>query len=76
MSPKHCRKAQKWGELTDYLDNQSHVSGFTFNQSIGKNPVAIDVVWLTVKCTDVAQAAESLRDMVNDETLIVCCNIV
>lgn len=71
--PNIAEKLKNGVKLTDYLENQSHVSGFTFNQSIGDRSATIDVVWLTVKCTDVAQAAESLRDMVNDETLIVCC---
>ncbi len=66
-------KLQQGLMITDYLNHQTQVSGFTFDQSFTKQAREIDVVWLTVKCTDVEHAVDSLRDIVSDHTLIICC---
>ena len=57
--------------LTDYLDHQAEVDVHTlYTKSDDYQP---DIIWLTVKCTAVEQAAEELEALVNADTVIICC---
>jgi 2-dehydropantoate 2-reductase len=58
--------------LTDYKQHQALANGFTFNQALQGNSL-IDVIWLTVKCTDVSDAVLQLRDICQPHTVIICC---
>ena len=57
--------------LTDFLDNRSEIPAPRFWSA--DEPVKIDVLWLTVKCTAVENCIADLRTIVNPETVIVCC---
>ena len=57
-------------QLSDYQDNTATVSSPCF---VAKENVAADYVWLTVKCTAIADVAADLRGYVHENTVIFCC---
>jgi 2-dehydropantoate 2-reductase len=58
--------------LTDYKDNKTTVDTFQFID--GNEPVsAFDFLWLTVKCTSVADSLVDIRPYVSPQTVILCC---
>ena len=72
------QKLQQGLRLTDYQDHQLDVPKLSFidPQMLSQEEPAsspCDVLWLTVKCTAVAQAAEDIAPLVGEQTLILCC---
>lgn len=53
--------------LTDYLGNKTVVTCSTTQSK------AADIIWLTVKCTGLYQVIDTLRDLLEPHTVIVCC---
>lgn len=60
-------RLQKPIMLTDYLDNKAVVTCSTEQSKVA------DVIWLTVKCTGLHQVIDTLRDLVESHSVIVCC---
>lgn len=57
--------------LTDYRDQKETVDTHTlYTNGDDWQP---EVIWLTVKCTAMEQAAEELGSLVNADTVIICC---
>ncbi|GAA0857268.1 2-dehydropantoate 2-reductase [Aliiglaciecola litoralis] len=59
-------------EITDYLHHKAQISGFTCNAH-KKQPQPADVLWLTVKCTDVVEAIPQIKAFCDAHTVIICC---
>lgn len=58
-------------KLSDFLGNHATAPAVTaFNQH---NDDAPEVIWLTVKCTDLTRAAQALKSVAGPKTSIVCC---
>ncbi len=60
-------RLQKPMTLTDYLGNKAVVTWSTTQSK------AADIIWLTVKCTGLYQVIDTLRDLLEPHTVIVCC---
>lgn len=59
--------------LTDYLDHRATVSGIKFVASGEQSKQQYDFIWLTVKCTSLAQALLDLTPFVSTNTVILSC---
>lgn len=63
--------------LTDYQGNSAQVEKLNVIDadalSQGIEIQACDFLWLTVKCTGVEQAAKDIAPLVNEHTVIFCC---
>ncbi|MGJ8679083.1 2-dehydropantoate 2-reductase [Paraglaciecola sp.] len=65
--------------LTDYLENQipvSKVNVCTFEETKIENlskPSQIEYLWLTVKCTGLTSALLDMKELITDNTIILCC---
>lgn len=58
-------------KLSDFLGNHATAPAVTaFDQH---NDNAPEVIWLTVKCTDLTRAAQALKSVAGPKTSIVCC---
>ncbi len=56
--------------LTDYLGNKLTTKNLKFAQQ--SDSLIFDVIWLTVKCTAVAQACNDMAQFVSPNTVILC----
>ena len=71
---ENTRKAMANGLITsDYLEFKAEVPAPAFVDPDGPVDQTFDIIWLTVKCTAVANAIESLRKLVSAGTTIICC---
>jgi len=59
--------------ITDYLGHQKQVSAPHFAEHPRSSPQQYDVIWLTVKCLDVAAATVELAGFISSETTIILC---
>jgi len=59
--------------VTDYNGHQAVVSTVNFIASGETVETEFDFIWLTVKCTGLAQALIDLKPYVNDNTVILSC---
>ncbi|WJG07923.1 2-dehydropantoate 2-reductase [Aliiglaciecola sp. LCG003] len=60
-------------KLTDYLGHQALINSIQFCQAIEQGATPFGIIWLTVKCTDVATACEQMQCFVDTHTRIICC---
>lgn len=72
------KKLSKGLLLTDYQQHRSDISKIEIIDAGKLNdrdnqPEHCDFLWLTVKCTGVAQAAEDISPFVGQNTVIFCC---
>ncbi|MFD0864131.1 2-dehydropantoate 2-reductase [Sungkyunkwania multivorans] len=70
--PHIIKKLANGLKLTDYAGNLAHINKLRFveKSSIGER---CDFLWLTVKCTAIAQAAKEIKGFIKPETVIFCC---
>lgn len=64
--------------LTDYQQHSAQVSKINAIDAdkLKNNPSSVepvDALWLTVKCTGVEQAGQDIKPLVNNKTVIFCC---
>lgn len=58
--------------LSDYNDHKINVDGFQFIDDSAAPPI-FDFLWLTVKCTSVANSLVDIAPYVSPKTVILCC---
>jgi 2-dehydropantoate 2-reductase len=75
--PKIGDQLKQGVTLTDYNQHQVQISALNIISSdeLAQSKAAsrIDVLWLTVKCTGVAQAVLDMAPLIAKDTLILCC---
>jgi 2-dehydropantoate 2-reductase len=69
--PSALKKLNKGITLTDFNHNHSLIEEISFADD--QDPVAYDVVWLTVKCTALSSIKKDLARFLHANSLIVCC---
>ncbi|MDF2177246.1 2-dehydropantoate 2-reductase [Aliiglaciecola sp. CAU 1673] len=71
------RIVQRWQDglrLSDYRGNKSMaLKPLLFGEDWRNHASPCDVLWLTVKCTGVQDAAEEMAPLIAPHTLILCC---
>ena len=66
------KKAMSDGLIFSALDGTSaEVKAPKFYDAT--EPSTFDVIWLSVKCTAVETCIKELQDLVNEDSIIVCC---
>lgn len=73
--PSVAKALARGVKLTDYIQHEAktRVHCFTDVQQALAQAGHPDVIWLTVKCTSIAQACEEMAPLVADRTVIICC---
>jgi len=76
--PKIQQKLANGLLLTDYLGNKTQVKKLAFldntPNTVGVFPSSdCDYLWITVKCTGVAQASDDIASLIGPNTVIFCC---
>ena len=76
--PKIQEKLANGLLLTDYLGNKAQVKKLAFldhtPNTVGVFPSSdCDYLWITVKCTGVAQASDDIASLIGPNTVIFCC---
>lgn len=76
--PKIKKKLDNGLILTDYQNHSAELSGIKAIDSDSLTPDSeniqtCDFLWLTVKCTGVEHAIEDIRQLVDANTVIFCC---
>lgn len=68
---------ERWQQGLRLSDYQGHQAGPLYPRLLGSNWRAdvkpCDVLWLTVKCTQLAQAAMDAQPLIGPQTKIFCC---
>ncbi|MEM7359017.1 MAG: 2-dehydropantoate 2-reductase [Pseudomonadota bacterium] len=59
--------------IGDYLGNEASVPAPIFIDANESSNFEYDVIWLTVKCTAIESALETLGKLVTPQTTIICC---
>lgn len=59
--------------LGDYQGNQAGPIALTFVERAEQLPQAVNVLWLTVKCTGLSAALAEMAAFIGTNTLILCC---
>jgi 2-dehydropantoate 2-reductase len=73
--PNFLTQIQQPFLLSDYAGNRISVNAIKrcFDIDEIANAETADILWLTVKCTALEDAASDMRPLINKNTMIICC---
>jgi len=62
-------------KLTDYRGKENSAPPLAFFSNVSQIdlPGAIDVLWLTVKCTDLKATLDEIKPLISEQTILISC---